>query len=324
VGAEVSGVSIQLEEQSTLFDQKSLEDLCPSQLVDVTNQAELLKALKKNEPEVIIHLAAQALVINGYEQPHLTFSTNTMGTVNVLEASRSLTNLKALIIITTDKVYAREGGLLDENSVLGGSDPYSSSKVAAEEAVRGYRPFFRALGIPITIFRGGNIIGGGDWSRNRLIPDIVKAHRAGIPIEIRNPNATRPWQHVLDLSWSYVLAANASLAGQGDRVDTVFNVGPKNTDSRTVAEVLKRAVINGFENDLRLIESDYSEAHNLAINSSKALRVLEWEPQLDFEESVNWTFDWYRDVLNGVSTASEKTDAQIALYVARIHAQEKE
>jgi CDP-glucose 4,6-dehydratase len=268
---------------------------------DVRDLASLRAALHAAEPEVVMHLAAQALVRASYDDPVGTFTTNVIGTVNVLEAIRTIPSVRVAIIVTSDKCYANNGDAraFREDDPLGGRDPYSSSKACAELATAAYRDSFFAqtrVSVPQRVIsvRAGNVIGGGDWSSDRLVPDLIRAFREGQPARIRYPEATRPWQFVLDALHGYLLAAEHAFGG--DDLPAAFNFGPDAREARTVrwlAETMA-ARWGGGASWCDSDEPHRSEETMLALDSARARQVLGWKPLLDAETAVAWTTDWYK------------------------------
>lgn len=265
---------------------------------DVRDLAVLRAAMSAAEPEVVLHLAAQALVRPSYEDPVTTFTTNVIGTVNVLEAIRSVPSVRVALMATSDKSYENGGAgrAFREDDPLGGSDPYSGSKACAELAIRSYREsFFRGDGATrVVSVRAGNVIGGGDWARDRLVPDLVRAFRSGTPAAIRYPDATRPWQFVLDALHGYLRVAESAWE-RGDLPDA-FNFGPDPDDARTVrwlAESMAARWGDGASWHGPRAEHPHEEP-TLALDSSRASQWLQWTPLLDVETVVAWTTDWYK------------------------------
>jgi CDP-glucose 4,6-dehydratase len=265
---------------------------------DVRDLPSLRAAMNAAEPEVIIHLAAQALVRASYEDPVSTFTTNVIGTVNVLEVIRTVPSLRVAVLITSDKCYANPGHAqpFGEDDQLGGRDPYSSSKACAELAIAAYRESFlsRPDSPRVVSVRAGNVIGGGDWSNDRLVPDLMRAFRVGKPARIRYPEATRPWQFVLDALHGYLLVAESAF--RREDLPDAFNFGPDARDARTVrwlADMMAARWGDGAS------WHDPDEAHpheesTLALDSTRAWQVLGWKPILDAETVVAWTTDWYK------------------------------
>ena len=266
---------------------------------DIRNIELLTKTINDSNPEIIFHLAAQPLVRISYDDPLETWSTNVMGTANLLNICRNCTSLKAIVIITTDKVYQNnewEWGYR-ENDRLGGYDPYSASKAATELLVNSFQKSFYEKNklVKIVTARAGNVIGGGDWSIDRLIPDLVKSAVDKTPINIRYPNATRPWQHVLDCLSGYLLLGQHLL--EDDTISAgAWNFGPNQTDNRRVSEVLDILKSN-FKEINWVIEKGINHLHEagvLYLDSSKSRSKLEWETVWSLNEAVKYTGDWYR------------------------------
>jgi CDP-glucose 4,6-dehydratase len=259
---------------------------------------------KDINPDVVVHLAAQALVRESYKNPIDTFETNVIGTINVIKASQEISDLKAQLIITTDKVYknmSKTTGYL-ETDPLGGQDPYSASKAMADIAAQSWISSFENP--PTAIARAGNVIGGGDVCADRLIPDLITSYSARLIPKLRAPNSVRPWQHVLDCLNGYLMLVDAVIQNNGDGA---WNFGPAEKQSKTVADVANIAgamwgVEKSWENDLA---SHPHEASLLALNSEKARTQLGWSDRLSFEESVEWTISWYKNVLEGSNPLEE-------------------
>jgi CDP-glucose 4,6-dehydratase len=263
---------------------------------DVRDLSSLHAAMSAAEPEVVIHLAAQALVRASYEDPITTFTTNVIGTVNVLEAIRATPSVRAAVLITSDKCYANDGHPhpFAEDDRLGGRDPYSASKACAELAIAAYRESFLAKSIRVISVRAGNVIGGGDWSSDRLVPDLMRAFRDGKLARIRYPEATRPWQFVLDALHGYLLVAE--YAFRGDELPDAFNFGPDARDARTV-RWLADAMAARWGGGASWHDPDEAHPHEeptLALDSTRARKFLDWKPMLDAETAVAWTTDWYK------------------------------
>jgi CDP-glucose 4,6-dehydratase len=263
---------------------------------DVRDPAALGAAMSAAEPEVVIHLAAQALVRASYDDPVKTFTTNVIGTVNVLEALRTLPSVRAAVLITSDKCYANAGEphAFAEDDPLGGRDPYSSSKACAELAIAAYRDSFLKKMPRVVSVRAGNVIGGGDWSSDRLVPDLMRAFRAGEPARIRYPEATRPWQFVLDALHGYLLLAESAF--RGDDLPDAFNFGPDAREARSV-RWLTDTIAARWGNGASWTNPDEAHPHEdamLALDSARARKVLGWKPMLDAETAVAWTTDWYK------------------------------
>lgn len=258
---------------------------------DVRDELSLERALTKAQPDFVIHMAAQPLVRTSYHNPKETFETNVTGTLNVLQATRKLPNIRGIAVVTTDKVYLNleKQKPFIESDPLGPSDPYSTSKAMADLLTQSW--ISKVSDTPTVILRAGNVIGGGDISENRLVPDIVRSQRAGIAPTLRNPNAVRPWQHVLDCLNGYKLAMEWTLENSRS---TILNFGPLNDEYRTVGEVAEKyiEISHGrpwnFEKSEELPESNF-----LALNSEKARTLLDWKEHFTFEETLSATCKWY-------------------------------
>lgn len=293
LGATTLGYSRDDTSFSTLFKPKDFFRRWPTTrgLIEDIDSLEL--AARRFAPDLIVHLAAQSLVRRGIERPLETFQTNSLGTVNVLEVGRSLPTLRGLLIVTTDKVYREGDDIKLESSELDGNDPYSASKVAAEQAVKAYRDFYHQNKVPLAVVRGGNIIGGGDWSENRLVPDIIRSYNARSVLNLRYPNATRPWQHVLDLNFAYAEVLERMIrAAPG--ASTEFNVGPDYSLSISVRQVVQIFAEAGFPVNFKAVNPSDHEAAELRISSEKIMATLGWEPLFRAKEGMVRTAQWYR------------------------------
>lgn len=292
-GHTVSGISLDPPEKS-LFNQANLSNLFQNDLrIDIRNSAELSNAVKKIDPEVIIHLAAQPLVRESYKDPVGTFETNVLGTLNLLEATKTLTNLCATLVITTDKVYKNHNHLRGyvENDELGGDDPYSASKAAADIATQSWVKSFATT--PVAIARAGNVIGGGDWAADRIIPDLVHAYSSNQSPTLRYPDAIRPWQHVLDCLNGYLHLVN-QMTRSG--ISGEWNFGPPHNIKHTVGEIATIVAEKfNFSGLTWVLENEQQpkEAGYLLLDSSKARSQLNWRDHLNFKDSIAWTIDWY-------------------------------
>jgi CDP-glucose 4,6-dehydratase len=302
MGAEVFGLSLAPDTEPALYSLlQPMPGLC-SRLGDIRDPAAVAAAVAEARPHVVIHMAAQSLVRRAYRYPVETLATNVMGTAHLLDSLRSAEELEAVLIVTTDKVYRNNGRRqpFSEDDPLGGSDPYSGSKAAAEHLVTCMRAsYFEPRGIPVATARAGNVIGGGDWSEDRLIPDVWRAIRSGEALRLRNPQATRPWQHVLEPLAGY-LAYVERLASGAD-VPTSLNFGPPPGDVLTVAEVAN-AMFAAMHAVPRWVEPQIpqpDEAQFLAIDPALALRTIGWQPRLTPSQALQWTADWYRAVSSG-------------------------
>ena len=314
-GHLVSGISLE-PEVGSLFEQAGIENFLQNDIrCDIRESVKLSSHFKQINPDVVIHLAAQALVRESYKNPRDTFEVNAIGTLNVLNASQQIIDLRAQLIITTDKVYKNIGKTSGyvETEALGGQDPYSASKAMADIATQSWLSSFEN---PTTaIARAGNVIGGGDVCADRLIPDLINSYSTGLTPKLRAPNSVRPWQHVLDCLNGYLTLVDALI---DNRTDGAWNFGPDENQSKTVADVAEIAggvwgVEKSWENDLG---NHPHEASLLMLNSKKARTELGWSDKLSFEESVKWTIDWYKNVHNG-NDPLEETLKNIKSFEAR-------
>ena len=302
MGAEVTGIALPPETTPSLFDLVRLPDDVKSHFADVRDAAAIAGLIRAARPEIVLHLAAQPLVRRSYRQPLETFGSNVMGTAHVLDALRDLPGVKAAVIITTDKVYRNVETIFPyrEDDALGGHDPYSASKAAAELVTASYRDaFLSAQGVAVATARAGNVIGGGDWSEDRLIPDAVRAWGEGRTLDIRRPDAVRPWQHVLEPLSAYLclaerLVQNPALAG-------AYNFGPRTDEAATVREVveLARKVFGRGEATFAETPQGPHEAGLLALEIAKARETLGVAPRWNLVEGVTRTMNWYRGWLEG-------------------------
>jgi CDP-glucose 4,6-dehydratase len=321
LGAEVTGFALPPPTEPNLFDLAGLNRYTNSVVGDITDHMSLKRTLTETKPEIVIHLAAQALVRRSYEHPLETLGTNVMGTANLLEACRGSDELRAIVNVTSDKCYANREWIWSyrETDDLGGNDPYSASKACAELVTAAYRKsFFRDGGdagqqpVGIATARAGNVIGGGDFGRDRLVPDLVRAAIGRNPALVRYPDAVRPWQHVLDSLRAYLRLAE-SLWSDAASFSTAWNFGPAQNDARSVRWVVER-----FK---ELWPADFSwqvdpaaqpnEAQILSLDSNQARNRLAWRPLLDPENALRWTVDWYHATYENPSAAAERTIAQI-------------
>ncbi len=319
LGAELTGYSLAPEHEVDLYNQIGGDRLCHSIIADLSERQKLADAMADIKPHFVFHLAAQALVRRSYRLPVDTFAANVIGSAHVLEAMRALQGPCVGVMITTDKVYENpeRGDAFTEDDKLGGYDPYSASKAAAEIVIESYRrSFFNQDKFSehqkaVASVRAGNVIGGGDFSEDRLIPDIVRAIQKGEPVTLRNPASVRPWQHVLEPVFAYLLLAQ-KMAEDGVRYSTAYNIGPERADERTVAQVTN-AFYEAFGQkgffDVKE-ESALHEAGLLMLDNTKIKSELGWLPGLNADEAIRWTAEWYA----GERPAAEKCAAQIAQY----------
>jgi CDP-glucose 4,6-dehydratase len=313
LGAEVTGLALAPAGTPNLFALMEAKMKIRSLLVDLRDEKRVREAVEAASPDIVFHMAAQALVPESFRAPVATWASNVLGTVILLDALRD-SAARAVLVITSDKVYAEGKQPYAESAPLGGDDPYSASKAATEIAVASWRRSFGKAGPPIATARAGNVIGGGDWSPDRLVPDLVRAATAEKPPELRQPDATRPWQHVLDPLAGYFAYAEALATDR--QVPEALNFGPQDAP-RTVGVLAERLLKSfGRPADWRHTPSDaIEERTNLALDASLARTSLAWRPRLDIDRAIEWTVEWYQ-ALHGGADATQLTDAQIARYEA--------
>jgi CDP-glucose 4,6-dehydratase len=299
LGVEVVGLSLP-PEQGSLYERLNRQELIPEILADIRDERIVRKTLNQFRPSSIIHLAAQPLVSESYKSPKETFETNVLGTLNILDEAFQTKFIKSIIVATTDKVYKNDesGKPYSELDSLAGKDPYSASKVAAESVVTAWQQLANVAGGPsVATVRSGNVIGGGDFSKDRLMPDLIRGFMKGAPVEISSENSSRPWQHVLDPLYGYLLVLDSLLEGRDIRS---MNFGPIDT-SLTVGEVSKIAAKGwgqGALLDFKLNEVDlHLESKVLNLDSRKARVELGWTPVWNQIESVNSTIEWWKKTL---------------------------
>ncbi len=324
LGAHVAGLALAPATTPALFDVANVGNGIVSTIADIRDEAALARAMIAADPEVIFHLAAQPLVRASYREPVATFAANVMGTAHLLEGARALPSLRAVVVITTDKVYEnreREHGYT-ETDTLGGHDPYSASKAAAELVVASYRRSFfsapidgRTIGVATA--RAGNVIGGGDWADDRLIPDLVRAFAVGRTVDIRYPQAVRPWQHVIEPLSGYLRLAERLVSAPNSYAEA-WNFGPDTLDARPVAWIADRVVAH-WGNGARWTHTGGDHPHetgHLALDISKARQRLDWRPRLDLATALDWTVDWYRAHARGADMRAVSLE-QLHAYASR-------
>jgi CDP-glucose 4,6-dehydratase len=323
LGAEVQGYALAPPTNPSLFDAASVGELVASTIGDIRDFDALQAAMRAARPEIVIHLAAQPLVRLSYRDPITTYSTNVMGTVHVLECVRRLEGVRAVVNVTSDKCYenVETRRAYEEHQAMGGHDPYSSSKGCAELVTSAYRssyfstPADPAGDVALATARAGNVIGGGDWGADRLLPDILRSFGRGQSVEIRNPRAIRPWQHVLDPLGGYLMLAER-LASEGQALAEGWNFGPGDEGEWPVADVVDCAAKHwGGGAAWHLSHEPHPhEAKLLKLDCTKAHTRLGWKPRLTLETALQWTVEWHRSYLAGAN-ARNLCQRQIAAFL---------
>ncbi len=325
LGAEVAGYSVDIPTTPANFEALQLADLVQHHIADVRDRGTLERVFDSFRPQVVLHLAAQALVRKSYVDPIHTFEVNALGTANVLEAIRQRPWIECAVIVTSDKCYRNVEWVwcYREQDTLGGDDPYSGSKAAAEMVFHSYaRSYFRDPGgTRVVSARAGNVIGGGDWAPHRLVPDCVRSWATGAPVILRNPTATRPWQHVLEPLSGYLWLAAALLSRDDGVAGESFNFGPSASVDQSVAELVEAMGTHWpaarWELDGRA-NQDHPEARLLKLSCDKALATLGWKATLSFDETVRLTSEWYKAYYEDPRTnVMSVTRGQIAEYCER-------
>ncbi len=320
--AKVTGYSLPPPTEPSLYDLANVSEDLTSVKGDVRDLDHLKATIKECVPEILIHMAAQSLVVDSHEDPVNTYTTNVVGTINALEAARFSDSIKVVIIITSDKCYQNQEWVWGyrEHDPLGGMDPYSNSKACAELITSAYRSsYFKEpeqpyKNVSVASVRAGNVIGGGDWANNRLIPDVMKAFMKNEPVVIRNPGSIRPWQHVLEPLCGYLTLAER-LWESGMEYAEGWNFGPRETDAQKVSWVVEQlAHLWGAGTKWTELPQPYPhEAHYLKLDCSKSRQRLGWAPQLDLNESLEWVVKWYQS-FNNSQDIREITISQILKY----------
>jgi len=319
LGAHVVGYALDPPTQPSLYERAGVAQLVRSTIADIRDLSRLADAIREARPEIVIHMAAQSLVLRSYDDPAETYSTNVLGTVHVLEALRRLDQPCAVVNVTTDKCYENKRWLWGyrESDELGGRDPYSSSKACAEFVARAYRESFfpsegsRSPRVSIASARAGNVIGGGDWTPGQLVPDTVAALQAGRQVLLRHPEAVRPWHHVLDCLDGYLTLAER-LHGDGARFAGEWNFGPRESESWSVGELVELLASRWGVTDpwARAAGRHAPEEERLRLDTSKAAQLLGWRTALPLTVALEWVGDWFRNLSQGAD-AGDLCRAQI-------------
>lgn len=324
LGARTTGFALPPEDRS-LFRQAGTADRMDSQIGDVRDLEQLSSSLRRAAPEIIFHMAAQSLVRPSYDFPVETFATNVMGTANLLEAVRGIPSVRAVVIVTSDKCYENDGRSVPfrESDAMGGHDPYSASKGCAELVTSAYaRSFFCNSRCTVVSARAGNVIGGGDWAADRIIPDLARAAEADASAVIRRPNAVRPWQHVLEPLGGYLLLGHRA-ATEGQHLAGAWNFGPPEDENVPVRELVEQLRIRWPELkvDYQSEETGPHEAAVLRLDCTKARNALGWRPVLGLSRALDMTAEWYREA--GAGPALDVTTRQITAYERLLTEQEE-
>ena len=299
LGAQVRGYALDPNTSPCLFDALRLGDRMDDVRGDIRNSAALDPAMREFSPEIVFHLAAQPLVRLSYADPIGTYETNVLGTARVLDAVRRTPSVRAVLSITTDKVYENREWLWGyrETDALGGHDPYSSSKACAEIVSAAFRSsYFTDSPVALATARAGNVIGGGDWSLDRLLPDLVRGFLSGKPVPIRRPKSIRPWQHVLEPVHGYLTLAERLLSPEAETFATSYNFGPSEEDARPVSWIADHMTKTWGDGASWVLDEDPSvhEAGYLKLDASRARHDLGWTPRLRLAEALDWLVAWYR------------------------------
>jgi CDP-glucose 4,6-dehydratase len=320
LGARVIGLSISIPSKPSHFNVIKLDKKIKHRVVDIRNLRLLKATFKKYQPDYVFHLAAQALVKKSHFDPVYTWQTNTMGTLNVLESLREVKKKCVAVLITSDKSYKnleiKRG--YNETDILGGKDPYSASKASAELVIQSYISSFfhiKKTKVLISVARAGNVIGGGDWSENRLVPDCVKSWSKNKKVLIRNPQSTRPWQHVLEAVWGYLVLA-ANLKENKKLHGEVFNFGPNHNKNYSVISLVKLIKKSWKQISWKIIKEKktFQESNLLKLNSNKAKNKLKWKSILSFKETINMVAQWYKNYYSKIEKMDEVSLNQIKEY----------
>lgn len=323
LGSSVFGYSLSSEKKHIIFNNLKLKKkIKNSYFADINNSSALLNFIKKTKPEIIINLAAQSLVRKSYFQPMETYNTNLMGAINLLYVCKNIKNIKAILMITTDKVYLNKdiNKSYKESDTLGGLDPYSSSKAASEIAIHSFdKSFFNKKDSPyIATARSGNIIGGGDWSEDRLIPDLIKSYFRKKNFIVRMPNSIRPWQHVLEAIYGYLILCQ-KLYQKQKIAKGAWNFGPNKKNFLKVKNFIKKInLISNFNIRWKVKRSNLYESKILKLNNKKSKKYLNWRPILSIDEMIDLTFSWYKLMKKDKSKLYDLSISHIRYFIKKI------
>ena len=318
MGSKVIGIGYNPNKNKNLFYQLNLNKKIKLNLFDIRNYNKLNNLIKKNNPSIIFHLAAQPLIYESYHKPLLTFDVNFRGSMNIVDLARKYKSIKSVIIVTSDKCYESNFSSkgFKENDLLGGIDPYSASKSSTEIMVRAYRESFykNTLKTGISTARAGNVIGGGDWSPKRLIPDVIKSINSNKTILIRNPKFNRPWQLVLEPLKGYLNLAKKQFY-KPDKFSSAWNFGTKPNSLTDVKTIVSYIIDYLGKGKMKIKKVKFYEQENLQLNINKAQKKLKWKPTYNVKKSVELTADWYFRVINLKEDPEKVTEDQIQKYI---------
>lgn len=319
MGAKVTGYALPAPTEPSLFECARISEIVNSHIGDIRDFKKFKNVFEATCPEIVIHMAAQPLVRYSYDHPIETFETNVMGTVHLLELCRTVDSVRAVVNVTTDKCYENKEWHWGyrESEPMGGYDPYSSSKGCSELVTAAYRQSYFQQGVAVASARAGNVIGGGDWAMDRLIPDIMRAICKGEAVKIRNPRSIRPWQHVLEPLSGYLTLAQ-SLYEHGQRYAQAFNFGPYDDDAKEVEWIVQRLTQQWGPSAEYYIESDPKSVHEatyLKLDCSKAKAMLGWQPAWGLDRALSSIIEWNRQYLKAPENSREITLAQIIAYM---------
>ena len=322
LNAQVCGFSLNPPSVPNMYDLINLRNSILDIRGDISNAESLQKVIHEFKPEIVFHLAAQPIVLESYDNPVETFDVNVTGTVNVLNELRKSDSVRTIIVVTSDKSYHNNEWVYPyrENDALGGRDPYSASKSCQDIVADSFREsFFSDIGVGISSVRAGNVIGGGDWAQQRIIPDLVRGMVKGETVKIRNPHSVRPWQHVLDpISGILTLAKKMY---NDIKYSDAWNFGPENHKEITVKELVETFIGLWGSGNYSIEEmQSYNEANYLQLDISKAKRELKWTPRYNFSVALKETVDWYKEYYRNPTTIEKKTEEQIEKFFSNFDA----